>query len=138
MISNGQTLSGLRMFVESVSMDRFYCALYGDKADLGPLTPRYTTIGEVSGPGYTAGGKALTEANVVMNNDAVILDFQDPVWPNSTISARGALIYNRSCDDCAVTVMDFGELVTSKNGNFRLPFPAPTDSEGLIRLVLKR
>ncbi len=42
--------------------DTFYGALYLASATLNASTTAYTTTGEVSGPGYSAGGIAVTNA----------------------------------------------------------------------------
>jgi hypothetical protein len=44
---------------ESVLGDQFKIALYTSDANLNVDTTEYTTNGEVSGPGYTAGGMDL-------------------------------------------------------------------------------
>lgn len=136
MIINGQTVSGLELLLKQIESDLFMCALYTDRADLDMTTRHYLKVGEVSGPGYDAGGKLLTGVRVLCDGHAAVMDFDDPVWPNSTLSARGALIYDRTRGNCALTVIDFGEIVSSKNGNFRLPLPQPTAEDGIYRLVL--
>lgn len=50
---------------------------------------------EVSGTGYTAGGKAITTQALTLDltNDCCYLDADDLVWANSTITARVLALY---------------------------------------------
>jgi hypothetical protein len=52
-------LSGLENFAAGTSYT-YKIALYTANADLSYATTAYTTTNEVSGTGYTAGGKTLT------------------------------------------------------------------------------
>jgi hypothetical protein len=122
-------------------MDEYRIALYSDKANLSPMTEKYTTDGEVIGaPGYTAGGQVLTGMTVVMDGPTAVIDWADVVWPNSTIVARGALIFNATRNR-AVVILDFGPSpagdprgYSSTNGNFLVPFPEPNAATGLVRI----
>jgi hypothetical protein len=49
--------------VENFTTGVYKIALYTALADLGPTTTAYTTTNEITGTGYVAGGKTLT--NVV-------------------------------------------------------------------------
>ena len=116
--------------------DTYMIALYDATATLDNTTTVYTTVGEVTGTGYTAGGQALTGFSVTLSGSTAILDFTtDPVWPSATITARGALIYNASKGNRAVMVIDFGADQTSTNGNFTVQFPVPDAVNGLIRIA---
>ena len=117
------------------SADTYKMALYTSVATLGTSTTAYTTINEVTGTGYTAGGVTLSGFNVSTSGTTAILDFAtDPSWENATITARGALIYNSSKSNKAVYVLDFGSDITSTNGTFTVTLPAPDAANGLIRL----
>lgn len=117
------------------SADTFKMALYTSAATLGTSTTQYTTSGEVVGTGYTAGGATLQGFNVTTSGTTAILDFTtDPSWPNATITARGALIYNSSKSNKAVYVLDFGSDITSTNGTFSVTLPTPDAANGLVRL----
>lgn len=115
-------------------------ALYAPGASLSVNTKTYTTQGEVpttlpDGPsGYTAGGIALTGRQVaLLSGGGASLDFADPTWPNATISARGALIYNFTKGNRAVLILDLGKTFNSTNGSFAVTRANP--DEPLIRLV---
>jgi hypothetical protein len=115
--------------------DTYKIALYTSAATLGATTTVYSTINEVVGAGYTAGGATLTGFNVTASGTTAILDWTtDPSWASATITARGALIYNSTQSGKAVYVMDFGSDISSTNGTFTVTLPTPDASNGLIRL----
>lgn len=116
--------------------DSYYLALFGASAVLGAETYSYSGLsGEVSGLGYTAGGRLLTGNLVVTDSGKTILTFDSPViWYPSTIIARGGLIYNNTlAGKNAVMAMDFGEVKTSYIGLFQVNLPNANASTGLIR-----
>lgn len=114
--------------------DTYKIALYTSDATLGASTTEYSTTNEISGVGYVAGGIALSGFNVTTSGTTAILDFNDPVWTNATITARGALIYNSSKSNKAVYILDFGSDIISTSGDFTIIFPTPNADDGLIRL----
>ena len=116
--------------------DTYKIALFTSAANLSKATTVYSATSEASGPGYTAGGQDLVGFSATIDTDTAILDFTtDPAWPSASITARGALIYNSSKGNKAVAVFDFGSDVTSTNGTFSCPFPAPTAAAGLVRVT---
>jgi hypothetical protein len=116
--------------------DQFMIALYSLGAPLSADTTAYVTDGEISGPGYTAGGQGLTNVQVLgPSAGASYVTFDDPIWPNSSLTARGALIYNQSSGHRAVAVVDFLGDMTSNQGNFRVKLPPPGPSTAVIRLL---
>lgn len=115
--------------------DEYRIALYTKTADLGPSTEEYTAVGEASGTGYTAGGKALSGRSVVVDSGVVYVDWDDVTWAAPTrIVARGALIYNATRGNRAVAVLDFGGDVSSADGAYMVILPAPGPDSALIRL----
>ena len=115
------------------SADTYKIALYTSSATLDASTTVYSASNEVSGTGYTPGGATLTGFATSIDGVKALLDFNDVSWPTSTITARGALIYNSSKGDKAVAVFDFGADITSAGGTFSLPTPAATAATALIR-----
>ena len=87
--------------------DTYRIALYTEAALLSYETTAYTRKGEVRGPGYVAGGLALPRTEA-FEDGAAVLRFAEAVWPDSTITAHGALIYNATKQNRAVAVLDFG------------------------------
>lgn len=115
--------------------DTYKLALFTNAATLGASTTAYSTTNEVVGTGYTAGGVTLAGFSAALDGSTAILDFSDASWANSTITARGCLIYNSSKSDAAVLVLDFGQDYTSTNGTFAIAFPAATAAAGLLRIA---
>jgi hypothetical protein len=113
----------------------YKCALYTSAAALGAATTVYTATGEVSGTGYTAGGVALTGYAASIDTTTAILDFADPSWANSTLTARGAMIYDATNANKARAILDFGADITSTNGTFSVTLPAPAAATAVIRIA---
>ena len=99
-------------------------ALYTANANLNNTTAAYTTVGEVVGTGYTAGGKTLVVSTVPTGdttNNIAYLSFDPVVWTGAVFTARGALIYN-STTNASVIVLNFGSDKTAAN-TFTITFP---------------
>ena len=120
----------------STTTQVYKIALYTNSASLNQDTTAYTTTGEVTGNGYTAGGKVLTiGVNPTNSNDISYLSFDDISWTGSTFTARGALIYKYDgSTNPAVCVLDFGSDKTTTNGTFTVQFPSATSTSAVIRI----
>ena len=105
-------------------------ALYNNSASLDAGTAAYTTNGEISGTGYTAGGELLTPTEGIANGVAYV-SFANVTW-SGAFTVRGALIYQVS-GGAAVCVLDFGSDKVSQN-TFTVEFPIAGATTGLIRL----
>jgi hypothetical protein len=122
------------------SADTFNIALYTGAASIGPSTTVYTTSGEVTGTGYTAGGKALTIAvsPTSSNNTSGVatayVSFSNVSWTNATFTARGALIYNVTQGNKSVAVLDFGADKTVAGDTFQVIFPTPDANSAIVRI----
>jgi hypothetical protein len=119
------------------STDTFKIALYTGAASIGPDTAAYTTAGEATGSGYTAGGQTLTvtQTPTIGNqtgNATVYLSFSNVTW-TAALTARGALIYKSGSGDPSVCVLDFGGDKTSTT-TFTVQFPAATNTAAIIRI----
>jgi len=114
----------------------FYIALYTNEATLDATTTAYTTTGEVTDAGYTAGGEILTITQTPTTGNApnttAYISFANASW-SGAITARGALIY-KAGDNGAVCVLDFGANKTS-TATFVVQFPAATDTSAIIRIA---
>lgn len=119
--------------VHDLDVDVIKMALYLASADLGAGTTVYTTAGETSGTGYTAGGKTLTGVTVLTSGTTAYVDFADPSWDPAGFTARGALIYNASKSNKAIAVLDFGADKTA-TATFTVQMPANTATSALIRI----
>ena len=114
----------------------FNAALYTSSASLGAATTAYTTSNEVTGTGYTAKGNSLTRVDPSTSGTTALTDFADTTWSSSTISARGAMIFNDSASgDPSVVILDFGADKTSTAGDFTIAFPAADASNAIIRIA---
>ena len=113
------------------------CALYTNAATLDATTSVYITGNEVSdsGTNYTIGGNTLTNVAISVDGTTAIFDADNVTFPNATISAQAALLYNSSNANAAIAVLDFGGVKTSTNGTFELQFPTANASAGLIRIA---
>jgi hypothetical protein len=119
--------------VHDLETDTIKMALFLATADLGAATTVYTTAGETSGAGYTAGGNTLTGVTVLTSGTTAYVDFANAVWDPASFTARGALIYNASKGDKAIAVLDFGSDKTTTT-TFTVQMPANTASSALIRI----
>ena len=114
----------------------FNLALYTSSASLGAGTTAYTTSNEISGTGYTAKGAALTNVNPTTSSTTAFTDFADLTFSSSSITARGALIFNDTASgDPAVCALDFGGDKTSSSGDFTIQFPTADASNAIIRIA---
>lgn len=134
-----EMLKGLHDFTTGTG-DTFKIALYTASATLNANTTNYTTTGEVaSGGGYTTGGNALTISASMpgLSGSTTLIDFADVTWATSTITARGALIYNStpaSGSNLAVVVLDFLADKTSTGSDFTVVFPPASATRAIIRV----
>jgi hypothetical protein len=113
----------------------FYMALYTNAAALDATTTAYTSTGEVVASGYTAGGLALTIAQVPTvgnSGTTAYISFNNAVW-TSSLTARGALIYQTTTGNPAVCVLDFGADKSSST-TFTVQFPNPSNTSAIIRI----
>ena len=122
------------------SPDTFKIALYTAAANIGPTTTAYTATNEVVGTGYTAGGNTLvistspTSGNNGANIPTAFVSFSNTSWASSTITARGALIYNSTPGNKSVAVLDFGADKTTANTTFLITFPSADASSAIVRI----
>jgi hypothetical protein len=115
--------------------DQFAVALYTASALDPDATTHYTALGEVVAPGYTAGGQFLVHPQILVQGGIALVTFDDPVWEDSSIVARAALVYNYTFGNLAVAILDFGGDQRSNRGSFHVQLPPPGPSTALIRLV---
>ena len=116
--------------------DTFKIALYTNSASFTAATTAYTATNEVSGTNYVAGGNTLTRIDPTSSGTTAFTDFADTTWASSTITARGAMIYNdTAAGDPAVVILDFGSDKTSTNGDFTVVFPTADATNAIIRIA---
>jgi len=127
-------LSGLVNFNTGTSYT-YKIALYTANADLNNATAIYTVTGEVTGTGYTAGGKPLVISNIPTGdttNNVAYISFDPVTWTGASFTCRGALIYN-STTNATVAVLNFGSDKTT-TGTFTVTFPTPSSTTAVITI----
>lgn len=87
----------------------------------------YSATNEVSGTGYTAGGKDLTGLSPGISESptgTAMYDMGDISWASSSIAnARGAILYaDALAGNNLIVAMTFGADFTSSNGTFLITF----------------
>jgi hypothetical protein len=92
----------------------------GHTRDYNKITGSYDEIqdDEVVAPGYTTGGKVLLNRMVNERSDYIEVLFDIAEWPNSTIAADGAMIYNATDSNAVLALLSFGGCVNSTNDSF--------------------
>jgi hypothetical protein len=120
---------------ENFTTGTYYIALYNANANLDNTTTVYTTQNEVSGTGYTAGGKALTISvtpTIDNLNNVAYISFANVTWNPASFTARGALVYNYVTKG-ACFALNFGSDKTCSN-SFTVQFPAATSTSAILSI----
>jgi hypothetical protein len=124
------------------SADTFKGALYLASATINAATTVYTTTGEVTGAGYTAGGVTVTNATAPTSANTSPTAGTAYWTPSASVTYTSVtlstafdtmLLYNSSQGNKAVGAYTFGSQ-TITAGNFTLTMPSNTTSLALIRL----
>lgn len=131
--------TGLPSGTFNFATDTFKIALYTGAADIGPTTSAYTATNEITGTGYSPGGKIVTVSvqpttGSDPNNTTAYLSFSNVVWNPAAFTCRGAIIYKSGGGDPTVCVLDFGSDKTC-TATFEVQFPTATSTSAIIRLV---
>ncbi len=122
----------------ATTADTFKAALYLASATVDASTTAYSSSGEVTGTGYTAGGVTVTFGTPPSTSGTTAF-----VTPSASISYSAVtlstafdavLIYNSTQSDKAVSVHTFGSQTVTA-GTFTLTMPVNDASTGLIRLA---
>ena len=117
----------------------------GSSSDMDETITNYATNNEVTGTGYAPKGKPLTRIDPTTGQaeggspaTTAYTSFQSSsaVWQSSTITARGALIFNDTAsNDASVIVLDFGSDKSSSSGDFKVVFPTAAAGSAIIRIA---
>jgi hypothetical protein len=128
-------LKGLENFASGTPYT-YKIALYTGNASLDNTTTTYTTTNEITGTGYTAGGKILTVSVGPVGDtstNTAYLSFYNVTWNPASFTTRAALIYN-STTGAAVAVLDFGsDKTNTAAGTFTVTFPTATSTTSILR-----
>lgn len=138
-ISQAFTNSAKLEFLQGIHLaaDVYKIALFSALATLSKSTTVYNAANEVPESGdYAAGGQVLDGYAAALYGDVATIDWTtDPTWNGATIAAAGALIYNSSRGNKAIAVLDFGGVITSTNGEFKVTLPPAAAGTALIRIA---
>lgn len=110
--------------VHDLSSDTIKCALYVYDNDGAPTNAfdsnvaAYTTSNEASGSGYSAGGVVVTGATLTPYGSGWGVQLDNITFPNCTVSATQALIYNASASNRAIGWLGFGSIKTTASADF--------------------
>ena len=136
-ILNGIHAFGTTVTRGTTSADTFKAALYYATATLGAATTAYSTTGEVTGTGYTAGGTTVTNgtAPTTSGTSAYWTPSASFSWTGVTITTAfdTVLLYNSTQSNKAVSVHTFGSQ-TITSGNFTLTMPTNAAGTALIQI----
>ena len=117
-----ELLKGVHNFTNSTG-NTFNIALYDNSASFTAATTAYTATNEVSGSGYSAKGNTLVNVTPTSTSTTAFTDFSDTTWSSSTITARGAMIFNDTASgDPSVVILDFGSNKSSSSSDFSFCF----------------
>lgn len=118
--------------------DTIKAALYLATATINAATTVYTTTGEASGSGYTAGGINTTHATAASSTGTTA--FWTPTsgpltFSNVTLTAFDCvLLYNSSQANRAIAAYTFGSQTVTA-ANFTLTYPTNDATTGLLRIA---
>ena len=118
------------------SGNTFNIAMYDNNSSFTVATTAYTATDEVSGTAYVAKGNTLVNVTPTSSSTTAYTDFGDSTWSSSTITARGAMIFNDTASgDPSVVILDFGSDKSSSSGDFTIVFPTGDSTSAIIRIA---
>ena len=130
-----EILKAVHNFTNSTG-NTFNIAMYDNSASFTAATTAYTATNEVSGVAYVAKGNTLVNVTPVSSSTTAYTDFGDSTWSSSTITARGAMIFNDTASgDPSVVILDFGSDKSSSSGDFTIVFPTGDSTSAIIRIA---
>ena len=121
-----------------------YIALYeagaGAPYDVNSTAYSSGTSTQVSGTGYTTGGKVLQNGTVANQTSVATVTFDTISWTSATFGAAYGVLYNNSSSDKLIVVLDFGGTKSCSNGTFTITFPStssgtPAGTDSLISIT---
>jgi hypothetical protein len=129
---------GVGVVRATTAADTFKAALYLASATVNASTTAYSSTGEVTGTGYTAGGVTVTFGTPpsTSGTTAFVTPSASISYSSVTLSTAfdAVLIYNSTQSNKAVSVHTFGSQTVTA-GTFTLTMPTNDASTGLIRLA---
>ena len=113
--------------LDDTTADRFKVMLVTSSytPDFGTHDFKADVTNEITGTGYSAGGESLTSVTLTQTGGTITWDADDVTWASSTLTARGAGVYDDSLTDGPVVCyIDFGSDKSAASGDFVLSFNA--------------
>jgi len=138
-LSAGHNFNTTNRALAANTQDVFYMALYlvANGASLDSTTTQYTTLGEITGTGYTAGGLPLVVSQVPSSagspTTTAYINFTSPSWSGASFSADGALIYNATNANKSVCVLNFGGTKIVSANTFVVTMPPAGTGAAIIQ-----
>ena len=130
-----EILKAVHNFTNSTG-NTFNIAMYDNNASFTAATTAYTATDEVTGTAYVAKGNTLVNVTPTSTSTTAFTDFGDSTWSTSTITARGAMIFNDTAvGDPSVVILDFGSDKSSSAGDFTIVFPTGDATSAIIRIA---
>ena len=122
----------------ATTADTFKAALYLASASIGAATTAYSSTGEVTGTGYSAGGVTVTygTAPTSSGTTAYVTPSASIVYTTVTLTTAFdcVLIYNSTQSNKAVSAHTFGSQ-TITAGTLTLTMPTNDATNGLLRIA---
>ena len=129
---------GVGVIRGATTADAFKAALFLVSATINAATTAYSSTGEVSGAGYSAGGIAVTNATPPSTSGTTAIWTPSASLAFGTVTLATAfdtvLIYNSTQSNRAVSVHVFGSQTVTA-GTFTLTMPTNDASNALVRIA---
>lgn len=133
-----ELMQGYHCFTAGIrAADTVKAALYLASATTGVSNTVYTTTGEVSGTGYTAGGINVTAGTATATGTTAFWQPGGQIqWTTVTLATAFdcVMLYNSTQANRAIATFTFGSQTVTA-GNFTLTMPTNDSANALIRLA---
>jgi hypothetical protein len=134
----GKMALGTTVIRAGTTKDTIKAALFLASATVNASTTAYSTTGEVTGTGYTAGGVQVTNATEPTSTSTTAHWTPSSSIQYTTVTLSTAfdavLLYNSTQSDKSIAVYTFGSQ-TITAGTFTLTMPVNDGTTGLLRLA---
>ena len=135
-----ELLKGAHNFTTNTIKLALYTAGSGAPYAVSDTAYASGTANQVSGTGYTTGGKVLQNGTVANQTNVATVTFDTISWTSATFGAAYGVLYNNSASDKLIVVLDFGGTKSCSNGTFTITFPStssgtPAGTDSLISIT---
>lgn len=137
-LMNGIHALGTTVARGGTTADTIKAALFLVSATIGAATTAYSSTGEVTGTGYSAGGVTVTNATAPNSSGTTAFWTPSAAITYTTVTLSTAfdcvLIYNSTQSNKAVASWNFGS-TTVTAGNFTINMPTNDSTNALLRIA---